>query len=287
MRIGQNGARSILPSVLRLAQLTLLAWLTCALAALAAAQTPTETVVYSFSTFPHGSSPYAPLFRDPSGNLFGTTNQGGAANVGVVFRWSTAGLQVLHSFMSGADGANPDSGVVLDSAGNVYGTTYLGGAANAGVVYKLSPSGTETLLYSFTGGADGANPYAGVILDAAGNLYGTTYQGGSANMGVAYRVSPSGHETVLHTFTGTPDGANPYAGLIADSSGNLYGTTYLGGSDNEGTVYKLATSGRLTTLYSFGTQGGWRWHALLRGGPRLRWQSVWNHRPTVGNDLQA
>jgi uncharacterized repeat protein (TIGR03803 family) len=176
--------------------------LACAAAALGVvrAQTTAETVIYSFSSFPNGANPYAPLFRDAAGNLYGTSNQGGAANVGVVFRLSASGYKVLYSFKGGTDGANPDSGVVLDSAGNIYGTTYLGGAANAGVVYKLGPSGQETLLYSFTGGADGANPYAGVILDSAGNLYGTTYQGGSANLGVVYEVSPGGQEGSLPDF---------------------------------------------------------------------------------------
>jgi uncharacterized repeat protein (TIGR03803 family) len=242
-RSGQRAARALLA---------------CAIVAagVARAQTATETVIYSFSDFPNGANPYAPLFRDPDGNLYGTTNQGGAANVGVVFRLSASGYKVLYSFKGGTDGANPDSGVVLDSAGNIYGTTYLGGAANAGVVYKLTPSGHETLLYSFTGGADGANPYAGVILDKAGNLYGTTYQGGSVNMGVVYRVSAAGKETVLHNFTGTPDGANPYAGVTSDASGNLYGTTYGGGINDTGAVYKLAPSGQMSVLHSFPTENG-------------------------------
>ena len=250
MRIRRNNG----PSGQRAARVLLV----FALAAMevAQAQTATETVIYSFSSFPNGANPFAPLFRDPAGNLYGTTNQGGAANVGVVFRLSASGYKVLYSFKGGTDGANPDSGVTLDSAGNIYGTTYLGGAANAGVVYKLTPSGKETLLYSFTGGVDGANPYAGVILDTAGNLYGTTYQGGSANLGVVYKVSAAGRETVLHNFAGTPDGANPYAGVISDASGNLYGTTHGGGGNDTGAVYKLMPSGQMTVLHSFPTENG-------------------------------
>ena len=250
MRIRRNDGRS--------GQRAAHVWLACAIVAMevAQAQTATETVVYSFSDFPNGANPFAPLFRDPAGNLYGTTNQGGAANVGVVFRLSASGYKVLYSFKGGTDGANPDSGVRLDSAGNIYGTTYLGGAANAGVVYKLTPAGQETLLYSFTGGADGANPYAGVILDSAGNLYGTTYQGGSAKLGVVYRVNAVGQETVLHSFTGAPDGANPYAGVISDASGNLYGTTYGGGSNSTGAVYELTPSGQETVLHSFPSENG-------------------------------
>jgi len=144
----------------------------------APAKAATETVIHNFGTFPQGANPYGTLVRDPAGNLYGTTYQGGAPNFGTVFELEAGGkLKVLHRFKGGTDGANPYAGVTLDSAGNLYGTSYKGGAANAGVVYKLDPSGEETVLYSFTGGADGANPYAGVILDAAGNLYGTTCYG--------------------------------------------------------------------------------------------------------------
>ena len=258
MRKGQNGTRPLwlLASLPRLVLQAGFAWLACASGATAAAQAPAETVIYGFASFPKGANPYAPLFRDANGDLYGTTNQGGEANVGVVFKQSASGYKVLYSFKGGTDGANPDSGVVLDGSGNIYGTTYLGGAANAGVVYKLTPAGQETLLYTFTGGADGANPYAGVTLDPAGNLYGTTYQGGSANLGVVYELSAGGQETVLHSFTGSPDGANPYAGVISDGAGNFFGTTYGGGSNNTGSVYKLVSSGEVTVLHSFPSQNG-------------------------------
>jgi uncharacterized repeat protein (TIGR03803 family) len=185
--------------------------LTCLLTAagMAQAQTPTEKVIYSFSTFPYGANPYAPLVRDAAGNLFGTTNQGGQADVGLVFELSPSGKEtILHSFMAGSDGANPYSGVLL-AGGNLYGTTYRGGASNAGVVYQISAAGKETVLYSFTGGADGGNPYAGVIADSAGNLYGTTYNGGAFGYGTVYKLTPTGQETVLYSFTGGADGGNP------------------------------------------------------------------------------
>jgi uncharacterized repeat protein (TIGR03803 family) len=127
-------------------------------------------------------------------------------------------------------------------------------------VYKLAPSGDEAVLYTFTGGTDGSQPYAGVILDSAGNLYGTTYAGGAAGKGVVYKVTPAGQETVPHSFTGAPDGANPYAGVIADPAGNLYGTTYVGGITTGecfqysgcGIVYQLDTAGQETVLHAFG-----------------------------------
>jgi uncharacterized repeat protein (TIGR03803 family) len=124
------------------------------------------------------------------------------------------------------------------------------------VVYKLDASGHETVLYSFTGGADGGTPVAGVIRDSAGNLYGTTEYGGNVNCidtmgcGVVYKVDTSGHESVLHTFSGGDDGSFPYAGVILDSAGNLYGTTEQGG-DESGVVYKLDPAGQETVLHAF------------------------------------
>jgi uncharacterized repeat protein (TIGR03803 family) len=176
----------------------------------------------------------------------------------VVFRLEGLGNEtVLYSFTGGADGGGPN-GVVLDSAGNFYGTTFGGGSAGAGVVFKLDTKGNETVLYSFTGGADGGNPLAGVVLDSAGNLYGTTYGGGSASAGVVFKLDTKGNETVLYSFTGGADGGYPFAGVVLDSAGNLYGTTSGGGSAGAGVVFKLDTKGNETVLYSFtgGADGG-------------------------------
>ena len=143
-----------------------------------------------------------------------------------------AGQQtVLHSFTGGAGGGTPLAGVIRDAAGNLYGTTSLGGTAGLGVVYRLGLAGHETVLYNFTGGADGATPPSGVIRDAAGNLYGTTYSGGSANFGVVYKLDPAGNETVLYSFTGGVDGG-PARRRVDPRSGrkNIYGTTERGGS---------------------------------------------------------
>jgi uncharacterized repeat protein (TIGR03803 family) len=135
-----------------------------------------------------------------------------------------------------------------DPAGNLYGTTRSGGSANAGVVYKVDAAGHEKILYNFTGGPDGGFPAAGVILDPAGNLYGTTYGGGTGNVGVVYKLDTAGHETVLHSFTGGADGTQPSAALIRDSAGNLYGTTSYGGVNGWGLVYILDTADQLTVL---------------------------------------
>jgi uncharacterized repeat protein (TIGR03803 family) len=162
----------------------------------------------------------------------------------VVFKLSPAGTEtVLHSF-TGHDGAHPVAGLIADAAGNLYGTTLEGGASNAcpsgcGTVFKLSPTGSETILHSFTGEGDGAYPYAGLTRDAAGNFYGTANHGGTHGNGVVFKLSPSGTETVLHSFTGGADGGPPSAGLVRDPAGNLYGTTANGGASGYGVVFKL------------------------------------------------
>jgi len=157
----------------------------------------------------------------------------------VVFKLGPAGQEtVLYTFTGGADGSNP-ANLIRDPSGNLYGTTVLGGSAGAGVVYELDTADQYTVLYSFTGGADGGFPVAGVIRDSAGNLYGTTYYGGTANAGVVYKLDPAGNETVLHSFTGGADGGSPNAGVIGDAAGKLYGTTQSGGKSNSGVVFEL------------------------------------------------
>jgi uncharacterized repeat protein (TIGR03803 family) len=159
----------------------------------------------------------------------------------------------LYSFGNSPDGATPYGAVIKDKLGNLYGTTSAGGASGFGAVYKLSKNGKETVLYSFTGAADGSVPYTGLVMDTSGNLYGTTRSGGSSDMGTVFEVNPkTRQETVLYSFTGQPDGDTPFSGLIMDKSGNLYGTTFVGGSFNDGTVYKVNTKTRQeTVLYSF------------------------------------
>jgi len=212
-----------------------------------------ETVLYSFTGGADGGSPEAGVIRDSSGNFYGTTYSGGTAGYGVVYKLDPAGLEtVRHSFTDVIDGAFPKAGVIRDPAGNLYGTTFSGGPANAGTVFKVDAAGNEITLYDFLGRADGSNPTAGVIRDAAGNLYGTTYHGGAANAGVVYELSPYSGMKVLYSFTGGADGGNPYGGVIRDSAGNLYGTTYYGGAGyGNGVVYKLDTAGHETVLYSF------------------------------------
>jgi uncharacterized repeat protein (TIGR03803 family) len=164
-------------------------------------------------------------------------------------------MTVIHRFGAEGDGRLPAAGLVRDAAGNLYGTTLIGGAYGAGIVFKINASGNEELLYSFTGGLDGSLPSATLVRDAAGNLYGTTEEGGADRGGVVFEVNATGEETVLHSFRGGTDGLNPLAGVVMDRLGNLYGTTFFGGStgceSGCGTVFVLSRSGVETILHSF------------------------------------
>src|SRR6266852_6299094 len=225
-----------------------------------------ETVLYSFTDTgspADGLDPYAVPVMDAAGNLYGTTSAALALGVlGTVFKIDTAGnFTVLH-FFTGSDGCCLTGGVIIDAAGNLYGTAGGGGSFGGGTVFKLDPSGNATVLYSFKGGSDGAAPAGGLIMDAVGNLYGTTGAGGSSNAGTVFKLDPSGNETVLYSFKGGNDGASPGLGsLIRDVAGNVYGTTPVGGSGactgaNQGLggcgiVFKLDPADNETVLYSF------------------------------------
>lgn len=270
-----------------------LTWLLCFLATqLALAQT--FTVLYSF-TGPDGGRPFSGVIRDAAGNLYGTTYSGGAYGYGTVFKINKYGKEkVLYSFSGGADGANPVGGLVRDAAGNLYGTTdgggnpYCGFGQYCGTVYKVDKYGKETVLYRFGGLPDGHTADSSLILDAFGNLYGTTQAGGDNGCnpgygcGTVFKINTQSREIILHTFTGTRelDGAFPYASLVADANGNLYGTTKLGGAPTCitapipgllpqaqpeintggcGTVFKINRRGKERILHRFSDWVGGVW----------------------------
>jgi len=223
----------------------------------------TEHVLHSFvGGTTDGQQPIAGLVVDSAGNLYGTTEYGGTNDDGTVFEITSAGTErVLHSFVGGAtDGQQPIAGLVMDSAGNLYGTTSFGGESDDGTVFKIDAAGTESVVYSFKGGTtDGKVPDAGVIMDSAGNLYGTTSMGGANGDGTVFEITAAGTESILHSFDGYPtDGQLPWAGLTMDSAGNLYGTTTEGGANDDGTVFKVSAAGTESILYSFkgGTADG-------------------------------
>ena len=223
------------------------------------AQAQTFSMLYAFASEGDGDRPDS-LIRDAAGNFYGTTYYGGSkASDGVVFKLDAAGKETVLYQFKGPDGDGPD-GVVRDAAGNLYGATSFGGTGcpgqqGCGTVFKLDASGKETVLHRFGGTGDGTFPTTGVIRDAAGNLYGTTYTGGNtssceAGCGTIFKVDASGKESVLHSFTGGADGFGPYGGVIRDKAGNLYGTT------QAGTVFKLDPANKLTVLHTLNDTEG-------------------------------
>ena len=214
-----------------------------------------ETAIYTFTGAPDGSRPYSGLTIDNSGNLYGTTQSGGANGIGCVYMvspmangWSET---VLHSF-SGSDGAYPWADVTLDAAGNVYGTTIAGGAYGQGAVFELNASHdswTETVLYSFRGGTQHGWPAAGVYLDASGKIFGTLSDNGDDGLpGAVFRLEANSDgkwtETLLHAFGKRGDGGFPWSDLVPDAAGSLYGTTYVGGNTGNGVIYKLTQNAK-------------------------------------------
>lgn len=238
----------------------------------------TETVLYSFTGGKDGGSPLQGVIRDGSGNLYGTTVNGGTdtascqGGCGVAFKLSPhAGTwteKVLCNFGAQGPGENPQSNLVFDKLGNLFGTAYNGGANGRGTVFELKPKSgggwTASIVYNFGAGNDAANPAAGFIFDKAGNLYSTTYEGGPANQGTVYKLTHTKKgwkESLLYSFTGGNDGAGEAAPLIWDSEGNLYSTSDWGGANGVGTVFKLGPAKRawkFTLLHTFagGTSDG-------------------------------
>jgi uncharacterized repeat protein (TIGR03803 family) len=245
--------------------------------------------LYSFLVAPpdQGCDPEARVIFGTNDTLYGTTYAGGGAGYGTVFNlrpfpnacqaalcaWMET---VLYSFAGPPDGAYPEySDLAFDMSGNIYGTTYAGGLSNGecdhqtqtcGVLYKLTLANgawTESILYSFKGGpGDGGNPTSSLNADQAGNLYGTTYTGGTANFGTVYQMTcDSGGctDTILHNFTNGADGGSPIGGLIFDPSGNMYGVGSDGGTGGDGNVFELSPSGggwTFTVLYNFTSPSG-------------------------------
>jgi|HubBroStandDraft_1064217.scaffolds.fasta_scaffold30727_2 uncharacterized repeat protein (TIGR03803 family) len=204
-----------------------------------------ETLLHSFGGgSSDGASPsLTNLLMDQKGNFYGITANGGTSDGGVLYKLSKSGaVTVLHSFAGGtADGCRPQGIPFMDKNGDLYGTTASCGPYNGGIVWKVSKKGEEIVLYSFTGAPNGAFPEAGVIMDAKGDLYGTTVQGGTTgDTGTVYELKKKGTLTELHNFHGRPDGAAPWGGLVRDPKGNLYGTAYLGGEYGNGTVWRLS-----------------------------------------------
>ena len=259
----------------------------------------TLTTLYSFcsqASCTDGNQPNAGVIQGIDGNFYGTTEYGGANQSafggiggGTVFKLTPSGtLTTLYSFCGQAnciDGERLFAGVIEGTDGNFYGTTWEGGANNSGTVFELTPSGELTILHSFcsqAGCTDGAYPYASLIQASDGNFYGTTFYAGTGRLprhhlslgdGTVFELTPSGTLTTLYSFcthAHCTDGKWPYAGVIQGDDGNFYGTTQIGGPHNDGTVFQLTPSGRLTTLHSFCSHahcadGKWPYAGVIQG----------------------
>ena len=245
--------------------------LTIALVVAGEAQTYTQSVLYNFgSSSADGLYPFGGLVRDAAGNLYGTTWSGGGSlncspysGCGTVFMLDSSGSEsVLHTFTGGTDGAGPVASVTRDGAGNLYGTTSAGGvsshyAGGAGTVFEITAGGTYSILHKFgSSPTDGEAPRGSLILDDAGNLYGTTTAGGAYRKGTVFELRANGSETVLYSFRGKADGAYPGTTLLRDGVGNLYGTANQGGAFGVGVMFKLSLRGVLTALHTFCSSPG-------------------------------
>jgi uncharacterized repeat protein (TIGR03803 family) len=245
------------PSKFSTSLVVALALTICSLSAVTVAQSR-ERVIFTFAADPDcGGTADTPLIADANGNLYGGTALGGPGGLGCIFELSPADdyhETMLYGF-SGPDGNGPRGAVIFDKLGNLYGTTVTGGAYDAGIVFELSPSTsgawTETILHNFGGPGDGTAPESNLIFDDQGNLYGTTFGGGTQILvgGTVFKLSPGPEgwtETVLYSFLGSingPNGTAPQGGVVLGSKGRLYGSTSAGGLYGSGAVFELAPYG--------------------------------------------
>jgi uncharacterized repeat protein (TIGR03803 family) len=216
----------------------------------------TLTTLWQFNGT-NGATPYAGLVQGSDSNFYGTTYNGGTNGYGTVFKITSQGtLTTLWQFGANpTNGDNPHADLVQGGDGNFYGTTYQGGTNGAGTVFKITPQGTLTTLWQF-GGSNGQYPYAGLVQGSDSNFYGTTYAGGT-NFGTVFKITSEGTLTTLWDFgPGFAGGTLPYAGLVQGSDGNFYGTTYGGGTNNDGSVFKITPQGTLTTVWQFNGSNG-------------------------------
>jgi uncharacterized repeat protein (TIGR03803 family) len=259
------------PGLLKLA--CILSAFCIAAALVSPAQTFTNLVNFDLA---NGAFPYyGSLITDSSGNLYGTTVQGGSTGLGTVFKVTPSGeLTTLYSFClqnNCTDGLEPYGALVLGPDGNFYGTTAAGGTNFQGTAFQLTPEGVLTTIYNFCSQAlcaDGGDPFAGLTVSSDGTLYGTTNGGGTNAGGTIFSLTTSGTLTVLHNFcsaTNCADGNTVYDALAKGSNGTFYGVTLNGGTKGWGTVFSITPAGKFTTLHTFSyTDGATPWGGLIQ-----------------------
>jgi uncharacterized repeat protein (TIGR03803 family) len=217
-----------------------------------------EAILFNFFNTVSGAGNASGLLLDAAGNLYGVADEG-PGGAGVLFRLDkNSDFEILHTFQGGFNNKAkvPAGGVIMDRAGNLYGATLAGGLGpfpGFGTVYRVDPTGKFTVLYSFQGKSDGANPQGPLVRDADGNLYGaaTAVDSGGTIKGKIFKLAPDGTLTVLHTFMGGKDGSGPQGGLLMDNAGNLFGSAIKGGDSDKGTMFEITKSGKFKRLYSF------------------------------------
>lgn len=223
----------------------------------------TYSLIYSFGGTGNAASPRGYLTEGRDGNLYGTTEYGGAYSLGAVYKMTPTGtMSLLYSF-DGATGSNPMGGLTLGMDGNLYGATYYGGTLGKGTVFRVTPDGVLTVLHNFTGKTDGRNPQGSPIQGADGNLYGTTTASANQGPGVIYKLTLSGKLTTLHQFDGS-DGSDPEAPLIQAIDGNFYGTAASGG-DGWGTAFEITPAGQYSTIYNLNSYTAFPNAPLIQG----------------------
>jgi uncharacterized protein (TIGR03437 family) len=235
------------------------------------------TTLFTFAVANDGTLPYNSLVQASDGNLYGTAYEGGANSDGTVFKMTPGGsFTNLHSFDFTDDGEHPRGALIQGSDGKLYGTTSGGGAHGNGTVFSITTAGEFTTLYSFTGIADGGQPYGALTQASDGNFYGTT------RVGTIFKITSAGVLTTLHTFRLT-DGRNPTGGVVQASDGNFYGTTEAGGANNDGTIFRMTADGTLTTLHSFsGADGQTPQAGLVQGADGILYGTTTSGGNNVG-----
>jgi uncharacterized repeat protein (TIGR03803 family) len=235
--------------------------------------------LFGFS-FTNGAAPRAGLVQGADGSFYGTTYNGGTNNAGTLFQLGTNGslTTLVHLSFAGNSGAYPIAGLIQGADGNFYGTAAIGGTNGGyGTIFELATNGTFSSLHSFSGTNGGASPYAPLIRGSDGSFYGTTYGGGTNGYGAIFQLTTNGAFNVRYSFTGTNDGGNPYGGLVQGTDGNFYGTTFFGGTNGFGAVFRFATNGTLTPLVSFGNTNGANPQAgLLPGADGNFYGTTWS-----------